>query len=202
LVSYSSNGAISSDTVEAKSRPSSRRTTLPATLPGAACQYHAEVRTIDVDYTSYFRVEHDVFLGHPSDTGGVPAASAADSLTFSATDGSGACDVYFNFGAGATAVSLDPQERRDLATQYPLSKRVAPRVWEHVAIEVRSPENGVLEPRLSAWVNGTLALDRIPIPADRPCRVGRLRSVSVGFFCYGGNNDIELRADNIVAWTK
>jgi hypothetical protein len=202
LVSQATTGSIASDTFEAKSPPSSRRLLLPGTASGAACQYHAEQRSLSVDYTESVRVEHDIFIGHLNDNGGVPAASAINTMTFSAPDGSGACDVFFNFGAGATAVALDPQEAREAAIQYPLSVVVVPRAWTHVAIEVKNSINAGADPTLRAWVNGALALDSVPITSNRKCKTGRFRGVSVGAYCYGGPTDIEVRTDNLVAWTK
>ncbi len=193
-------GTLAMDDASAVSRPSSRRVTVAGAPRGTPCRYINEQHSVGKVYATRVRVEHDLLLGHLDDTTGFPLGTALNSITVSAPDGTGPCQVYFDVRPGGSNLIFDSETDRTKTKAFPLSVLVQARTWTHVALEIRSPMGS--PPQVNVVIDGNVALANAPIPASLLCKYGRLQTVTVGFFCFGGTSDVELRVDNLAAWTE
>ncbi len=192
-------GTLSIDDASAVSQTSSRRVTIAAVPGGTPCRYVNDQHAVGGVYAPNLRVEHDLFLGHLVDTGGFPIGGAINGITVSAPDGTGACDFYFIIDPGGSRLTIESETNRT-ARSYPLSIALGPQKWTHIALDIKSSDASA--PLVAVSVDSRVAVTDAPIPGTLLCKYGFLRTVTVGFFCYGGGSDAELHVDNLVARAK
>jgi hypothetical protein len=194
-------GTIGTDTEEAQSRPASRRFTIGARAPGAACSYVVESFAAPARYTRLLRVQSDIFIGRANSMSGVPdISSVVNSMTLSDPDGTGDCSMYVGSFNGEATLYIQPENATVTPKTYSLSTPIPQRRWTRTAIEISGADGPM--PSVTVSVDGVMALNAAPIPPGLGCKQGRILAIYTGFLCYSGTVPSELRVDNVALWAQ
>jgi hypothetical protein len=194
-------GTITMDSRIARSLPASRRITVSPIPAASPCQYVREEFALSNRYEESLRLQTDLFIGHVDDLGGVPDPPVAvNNLRLSAPDGSGACDIYMQMGAGASSLFIEPANASAPRQEYTLSAPAPLHRWTTVAIEITQVQAAL--PLITVTIDGANVLSPLEIPGRLACRQGRFVNVRTGFSCTRGTVDAELHVDNLIVWAR